>query len=144
MSYRQVAFMMDWCKMMGLQPVHEWVWGRAEAAWIQATTTAGSRKPMSSVKVRINEGTTVSMDFGVSNWPHLPGGMADVDMVFEANWNGKWWDCRADGYGNPGKYGSGSIYVHSLDGVRSVDDFAGDPFHQATNPTPLSSKTIAL
>ena len=40
MSYRQWAFMMDWCKIMGLPPAHEWAWDRAKAAWIQATTPA--------------------------------------------------------------------------------------------------------
>lgn len=45
MSYRQWAFMMDWCKINGLPPAHEWAWDRAKAAWKKAPPPAPAGNP---------------------------------------------------------------------------------------------------
>jgi hypothetical protein len=48
-------------------------------------------------------------------------------MEFDADWNGRWWDCRADGFGRrtwlgeTGGYGNGSIFVHDINGVAFAD-----------------------
>ena len=48
------------------------------------------------------------------------------DMLFEVEWTGGHWDCRADGYGHlssngdTGEYGNGSIFVKDRDGVDIV------------------------
>lgn len=47
----------------------------------------------------------------------------DPDMVFDVEWNGRRWECKADGYGylsHAGKYGNGSIFVSGRDGVELV------------------------
>ena len=48
------------------------------------------------------------------------------EMFFDVEWNGRWWDCKADGYGylrsrgEDGEYGNGSIMVNDFDGVELV------------------------
>ena len=47
----------------------------------------------------------------------------DPDMVFDIKWTGRYWECKADGYGmlrsrgEDGEYGNGSIFVRGRDGV---------------------------
>ena len=80
-------------------------------------------------RVRIKVGSLISQDHGVGRWPATQSGQ-DVrdDMEFDAEWTGKWWDCRADDFGRRawlgegGGYGNGSIFVHALDGVELVED----------------------
>ena len=53
------------------------------------------------------------------------------DMLFEARWNGRYWDCKADGYGHlklygdNGDYGNGSIYVNGFTNVDIVEVLSG-------------------
>lgn len=74
-------------------------------------------------RVRINAGALVSRDFGVGRWlPPQDSSGAGADIAFDGEWMGMWWVCRADGFGRPGKYGSGAIFVHDRDGVTLLDD----------------------
>lgn len=70
---------------------------------------------------KIKVGALISQDRGIGRWPaQRSGEPIDQDMVFEIEWRGTFWDCRADGYGffSPrGDYGNGSIFVHDKDGV---------------------------
>jgi hypothetical protein len=93
------------------------------------TTTDGHSQEQPVLRVRINRGALVSQDRGIGRWPATSAGEAtDPDMVFDAEWSGRWWDCRADGFGRlrsrgeTGGYGNGSIFVHSRDGVTVVDE----------------------
>lgn len=49
------------------------------------------------------------------------------DMIFDVEWNGSYWKCKADGYGRMRRrgenrgYGSGSIFVLKFDGVELVN-----------------------
>lgn len=77
-----------------------------------------------TLKVRIKVGTTVAQDHGIGKWPATKAGDdVDPNMEFDAEWNGKFWDCRADGYGRrswkgeTGGYGNGSIFAFGEDGV---------------------------
>ena len=94
-----------------------------EQAAVAAPVERGVRR------VRINVGALVSQDHGVGIWPATRGGEeVDSDMAFDAEWNGHWWDCRADGFGRrtwlgePGGYGNGSIFVHNREGVTVLED----------------------
>jgi hypothetical protein len=79
-------------------------------------------------RVRINAGEPIMQDHGFTRWPMSAGGPVDPDTVFDAEWNGRYWDCRADGHGRrtwlnePGGYGNGSIFVSNLEGVTVLDD----------------------
>ena len=48
-------------------------------------------------------------------------------MVFEAKWNGDYWNCIADGFGmlklknQSGEYGNGAIAAFGLDSVEIID-----------------------
>lgn len=78
---------------------------------------------MTTQIVRIRVGATVSQDFGVGRWPATKSGEdVDPDMEFEAEWTGKYWDCRADGFGlkEGGGYGNGSIFAFGMDAVEVV------------------------
>lgn len=74
---------------------------------------------------RIKPGALISQDFAILRWPEVRGGFVeDTNMIFEVEWTGSFWDCKADGYGYhkpQGKYGNGSIFVHDEDGVEMVD-----------------------
>lgn len=86
---------------------------------------------LSSRRVRINVGAFIGQDFGFGHWPATGDG-SDVDpcMVFDAEWNGKAWECRADGYGRrawcgeTGNYGNGAIIVFGYEGVTVLDEGA--------------------
>jgi len=92
------------------------------------TTPAGSvERPV--LRVRINRGALVSQDRATGRWPATRAGEdIDPDMEFDAEWSGRWWDCKANGFGRlrsrgeTGGYGNGSIFVHSRDGVTVVDE----------------------
>lgn len=80
-------------------------------------------------RVRINVGAYVGQDHAFGRWPYSRGGEdIDPDMVFDAKWDGRCWECRADGHGRktwlgePGEYGNGCIYVTKFDGVTMLDD----------------------
>ena len=102
---------------------------------------AGSQFERSVRRVRINVGALVSQDHGVGRWP---GDDVDADMEFDAEWNGRWWDCRADGFGRlasrgePGGYGNGSIFVHDHEGVTLLDDA---PHAQVNPPSGAQGET---
>ena len=78
-------------------------------------------------RVRIKVGAMVSQDYRVFRWPATASSDADPDMEFDAEWNGRFWDCRADGFGrrrwrgDDGEYGNGSIFVHDHGGVEFAD-----------------------
>lgn len=87
---------------------------------------------------RIKLGAPIFQDFHFGKWPNcLPPESEyegekyqykakDPDMVFEVEWKGRYWDCKADGYGmlrsrgEGGEYGNGTIFVHEIDGVELV------------------------
>lgn len=80
-------------------------------------------------RVIINVGAPVSQDHGFGKWPSTKSGEeVDPDMVFDAEWTGRWWECRADGFGRQswlgetGGYGNGSICVHDINGVRPAEE----------------------
>ena len=80
-------------------------------------------------RVRINVGALIGQDHSYGRWPATKDGReVDEDMEFDAEWNGRWWDCRADDFGRRrwlgegGGYGNGSISVHSYGGVTLLDD----------------------
>lgn len=83
------------------------------------------------MKAKIKIGASISQDFGYGKWPQckpVKGQTVDPDTVFDAKWNasGKYWDCRADGFGAmesngiKGTYGNGSIFVFEKNGVEEV------------------------
>jgi hypothetical protein len=79
-------------------------------------------------RVRIKVGSMVVQDYACGQWPaNRAGADIDPETVFDAEWNGKYWECRADGYGRQswkgevGGYGNGSIFVCRRDGVTAVD-----------------------
>ena len=87
---------------------------------------------------RIKEGAGIFQDHHFGRWPACcppesewvgssnPYCAKDPDMLFDVEWDGRCWVCKADGYGHlksqgdPGEYGSGSIYVKAFDGVELV------------------------
>lgn len=82
-----------------------------------------------TTKVRIKPGTTVAQDHMVGKWPTTRSGdNIDTNMEFDAEWNGIYWDCRADGYGRKswdgelGGYGNGSIFAFGKDGVEVLTE----------------------
>jgi hypothetical protein len=91
-------------------------------------------------KVRIQAGALIFQDFRTFHWPAcIPPHShyadepyqfraKDPHMVFEGEKKERYWDCRADGYGqygNGNEYGSGSIFVYGLNGV--VDAETDEP-----------------
>lgn len=84
---------------------------------------------------RIKRGAGIMQDRCFGKWPNcLPPRSEyagekyryeakDPDMVFDVEWTGRYWDCKADGYGmlrvrgEGGEYGNGSIFVHGYDDV---------------------------
>ena len=88
------------------------------------------------MKGRIKRGAGIFQDHHFGKWPAcLPPGCSttgkyeadDPDMVFDVEWNGHHWDCKADGFGylrsrgDDGEYGNGSIFVADRDGVELVE-----------------------
>ena len=78
---------------------------------------------------RIKIGALISQDHAVGKWPATrTGDEVDPDMEFDVEWNGKFWDCRADGIGRrswlgeSGGYGCGSIFVHDKNGIEVIYD----------------------
>jgi len=72
-------------------------------------------------KVRIKPGTRITQDRAFGSWPSTASGQdVDPNMVFQGRriWNG--WECQADGFGHPGKYGNGAISVVGEDGVEVI------------------------
>lgn len=98
-------------------------------------------------KGRIKPGAGIFQDFHFGKWPNCCPPRSeyegeeyqqrakDPEMVFDVEWNGRYWDCKADGYGylrsqgEAGEYGSGSITVSSFQGVELLApaDPAGAP-----------------
>ena len=79
----------------------------------------------------IKVGTGIMQDFHFGKWPNCfppkrHNNKVNEDMIFDVEWKGNYWDCRADGYGclssqgDIGDYGDGSIFVHDKDGVEIV------------------------
>ena len=84
---------------------------------------------------RIVDGAGIFQDHHFGKWPQCCPPRSeyegeeyqycakDPDMIFDVEWNGHHWDCKADGYGylrcrgEVGEYGNGSIFVSSFDGV---------------------------
>ena len=80
-------------------------------------------------RVRINIGALVSQDHAYGRWPWSAATrQVDPDMVFEADYYGKHWECRAAGYGNRewlgerGGYGDGAINAFGKNSVTLLDD----------------------
>lgn len=80
-------------------------------------------------KGRIKKGAMVGQDHSFMRWPILRKD-ADPDTIFDVEWNGKQWVCRADGYGylrsngDKGEYGNGAVYVFAFDNVKLLKDEA--------------------
>jgi len=88
------------------------------------------------MKARIKRGTGIFQDCHFGKWPNCCPPKSeyegreyqyeanDPDMVFEVDWNGHHWVCKAIGYGMRGShgeaYGNGSIYVKDQDGIELV------------------------
>jgi hypothetical protein len=59
-------------------------------------------------------------------------------MEFDAEFDGRFWECRADGHGRkswlgePGGYGSGCFTVFDRDGVKVLDDAPNDEAERET------------
>jgi hypothetical protein len=73
--------------------------------------------------VQIKKGALISQDRATGYWPATRSG-EDVDpkMEFIGTWNGRLWDCVAEGFGARGSYGNGSIFVHKYNGVRVIGE----------------------
>lgn len=84
------------------------------------------------LKVKIKKGAKIFQDFHFGRWPAcLPPSSEyegeeyryrtkNPDLIFDAEWKGRHWDCRRKGYGvgsKPEEYGNGSIFVIDEDGV---------------------------
>jgi len=87
---------------------------------------------------RIVKGAAISQDFHFGKWPQCCPPRSEYkdeeyqyltkrpDMIFDVEWNGRYWDCKADGYGHLrangeiGEYGNGSIFVFAFDGVELI------------------------
>lgn len=79
--------------------------------------------------VRIKSGTLISQDHAVFRWPECKPPRSEYlgevyqyraknpDMIFEAIWDGKYWNCTRSGYGRLELYGNGTILVVDQAGV---------------------------
>jgi len=79
-------------------------------------------------RARINAGVLVAQDFGCGRWPATKAGEnVDPEMVFDVEWMGTFWECRADGFGRRtwlgehGGYGNGAIFVFDRNGLTLLD-----------------------
>lgn len=81
---------------------------------------------------RILRGAGVFQDHSFGKWPQCKPpksyGSVDENMVFDVEWDGRSWECRADGFGlrtwkgeaGAYGYGNGSIIVWDRKGVRLI------------------------
>lgn len=87
---------------------------------------------------RIKRGAWIFQDHHLGEWPNCCPPRSeyegeeyqyeakDPDMLFEVEWAGNHWNCKADGYGmlrsrgEDGEYGNGSIFVSDSAGVELV------------------------
>ena len=75
----------------------------------------------------IRVGATVCQDFKVFGWP------AELSsIVFDVEKQGEGYRCKADGYGNPGNYGSGAIFVPHREDVKEVKE--GESYKPGDEP----------
>ena len=90
-------------------------------------------------RVRIKEGASIFQDHHFGKWPNCCPPNSEYegeeyqyvaknpDMEFDGEWNGRYWDCKSDGYGHlksrgdTGAYGNGSIFVIGLDSVEILN-----------------------
>ena len=106
----------------------------------QDDTKGASSRPLDRIvwRGRIVEGSLIFQDHHFGKWPQCCPPISEYDgeeyqyrskrpdMVFDVEWTGHHWDCKADGYGylrsrgEAGEYGSGSIFVSAFDGVELV------------------------
>jgi hypothetical protein len=76
---------------------------------------------------RIKRGSGIFQDHQFSRWPVCltqtgRGEAEDQDMLFNIEWKGSYWECKAFGFGYEGEgYGCGSIFVSNIDGVDIID-----------------------
>jgi hypothetical protein len=93
-------------------------------------------------KIRIGAGIMQDLHWG--EWPNCVPPRKEYegeeykylaknpDMLFEASWNGRYWSCKADGYGHlkfygdAGDYGNGSIFVYGFSSVDIVKVLSGE------------------
>lgn len=106
-----------------------------EAKEPETSSAVSGRVDLLVRRGRIKKGASIGHDMACGKWPgHRPRASAEKEALFDENmifdvteWNGKWWDCAADGFGygiertNPGEYGNGSVFVFDEDGVEFVD-----------------------
>ncbi len=96
------------------------------------------------VVCRIKEGASIFQDHHFDKWPGCKPPAKEYEgdpyqrqaknpaMLFEARWNGRYWECKADGYGHlrsnkdPGDYGNGSILVHGFSNVDIIEVLSGE------------------
>ena len=101
----------------------------APSAPINPATAAKKPAELATKRVRINAGALVTQDHSSWKWCGMKDGAEiDQNIIFDAEWNGGYWDCRSDGYGRrswrgeEGEYGNGSIFVRDHGGVTLLDD----------------------
>jgi hypothetical protein len=79
-------------------------------------------KPVIKFIAQIKRGAVAHMDFQAFKWPYYD---KDVNAFFTVEYNGRYFDCKAHGYGERGSsesYGSGSVLVWNMeDFVPHVD-----------------------
>jgi hypothetical protein len=107
---------------------------------------------------RILEGTTIWQNHRIMVWSWCFPPADDQsekdqfrtkrpDRLFDVKWDGHFWQCTAEGYGNPPPhYGNGAIYVSDFAGVRLIEDkpAATMPHEDDREPSPLSPPEKAL
>lgn len=85
------------------------------------------------MKGRIKRGAKVFQDSYSCTWPQcVPPSSEyegeeykyvtkDADRVFRVEYNGRYWDCKAEGYGLDPDYGNGSVFAYGEDAVELVE-----------------------
>ena len=69
---------------------------------------------------RIRPGTLVFLDHRVYHWPAVPTNSfhphinPNQRFSFQLNFNG-WVEATAPGFGSPGSYGNGGLYIRSME-----------------------------
>ena len=81
------------------------------------------------MKGKIKVGVAISQDHAIGKWPaRCAKDDVDSDMIFDIEWKGNFWECRADGVGRrswlgeEGGYGNGSIFVHEKEGIEIIEE----------------------